>query len=255
MGIIIEWPEGIIEYLDDVDPDDLDVLEPFDTTKEWWPREEKFCEYRVETNIERSNDGVVVVVMYAWNQNQENPDLRGLDDACWGKNRIFIERGKDHGKYSWQAENGETFESQWKTKRLREPRNPRRSPQQIRDEKFRPQILALDDGKCVISGETTKEALDAAHIVPAAEDGNEIPENGIALRADIHRLYDARMFVIHPKTGRPKKIAPDLSETYKELLERSRLPDNTRERVNRALKEVWREMISLRWNPQDPNRA
>lgn len=243
MGIIIEWPAGTIEYLDDIDPDNLDGLELFDTTREWWPGENdggKFCEYRIETDIKQSNDGVVIVVKYDRNQNQENPDLRGLNDAYWGENRITIEQGKDHGNYSWKAENGEVFKSLWRIKKLRERRNHRRSPQQIRDAKFRPQILALD-GECVISGETTRAALDAAHIVPAAENGNEIPENGIALRADIHRLYDARMFVIHPKTGRPKKIGSGLSETYIELLKGSRLPDNTLERVRRALEDVWPE--------------
>ena len=83
MGIIVEWPAGTTEYLDEIDPDDLDGLEPFDTTIEWWPGENdggKFVEYNVETGIERLNDGIVVVVNYARNQNQESPDLRELND-------------------------------------------------------------------------------------------------------------------------------------------------------------------------------
>lgn len=241
MGIIVEWPAGTTEYLDEIDPDDLDGLEPFDTTIEWWPGENdggKFVEYNVETGIERLNDGVVVVVNYARNHNQKNPDLRGLNDVYWGTNRIIIEKENDHGNYRWIDEKGGRFESEWRTKKLRERRNSRRSHQQIRDAKFRSQILALD-GKCGISGETTRAALDAAHIVPAAEDGNEIPENGIALRADIHRLYDARMFVIHPETGIPTNVAPSLSETYIKLLKGSRLPDQTLARVRRTLEDVW----------------
>ena len=242
MGIIVEWPAGATEYLDEIDPDDLDGLEPFDTTIEWWPGENdggKFVEYNVETGIERLNDGVVVVVNYARNQNQESPDLRELNDDYWGKNRIIIRQGNDHGDYTWQAKSGEIFESEgpkygWRKKTLRERRDRRRSHQQKRDAKFRSQILALD-GKCGISGETTRAALDAAHIVPAAENGNEIPENGIALRADIHRLYDARMFVIHPETGIPTNVAPSLSETYIRLLKGSRLPDQTLARVRRTL--------------------
>ena len=243
MGIIVEWPGKTTEYLDDIDPDDLDSLRPFNTTREWWPGENdggKFVEYRVETNIERLNDGTVVVVKYAWNQNQENPDLRELNDDYWGKNRIIIEQGEDHGNYFWKAESGEEFESEWRKQNLREPRDHRRSHQQIRDAKFRPRILALD-GQCVISGETTRAALDAAHIVPAAENGNEILENGIALRADIHRLYDAGKFVIHPETGIPEQIDPNLSEAYNKLLVGSALPHKTLERVRRALEDVWPE--------------
>ena len=77
---------------------------------------------------------------------------------------------------------------------------------------------------CVISGETTEEALDAAHIIRAADEGNEIPENGITLRADIHRLYDSGMFKIHPETGQavivPAKL-PKLSDYYINLLKTS----------------------------------
>ena len=117
MGIIVEWPAGTTEYLDGIDPDDLDGLERFDTTREWWPGEDdggKFVEYRVETDIERLNDDVVVVVKYAWDQNQENPDLRTVDAAFWGENRITVEQGEDHGNYYWKAEDGEEFESAWR---------------------------------------------------------------------------------------------------------------------------------------------
>ena len=93
---------------------------------------------------------------------------------------------------------------------------------------------------CVISHETTKAALDAAHIIRAADEGNEIPENGITLRADIHRLYDSGMFKIHPETGQTAHIAYDkLSEDYIDLLEDSVLPDATLQRVSATLQAVW----------------
>ena len=75
-----------------------------------------------------------------------------------------------------------------------------------------------------------KLVLDAAHIIPKRENGNEIPRNGIALRADIHRLYDAKMFFIDPKSGRPvidnesiDQLSDDQSfETYRNLLMRAK---------------------------------
>ncbi len=95
---------------------------------------------------------------------------------------------------------------------------------------------------CVISGETTEEALDAAHIIPAAKDGNEIKGNGITLRVDIHRLYDRGMFKIHPEKGQavivPAKL-PELSDYYINLLKDVVLPPATLERVSKALQEVW----------------
>lgn len=239
MGIIIEWPTGTTEYLDDIDPDDLGRPQRFDTTSEWWPDEDDFVEYTVKANIKPLNGGVVVVVKYARDQNREL-DRRGLNNAYWGKNKITIEAGNDHGSCLWSAKNGERFECEWRTEKLREPRDRRRSHQQIRDAKFRSQILALDK-RCVISGETTRAALDAAHIVPAAKDSNEIRRNGIALRADIHRLYDAGMFVIHP-TGSTANIDPNLSQTYRELLEGKRLPDETLDRVTQTLTYIWENL-------------
>ena len=248
-GIIIEWPPGTTEYLDDIDPNDLDNIEHFDTTKEWWPNADgdggQFVDWMVTTEIEQLNGGVVVVVNYDRNQNLENSDLQGLNDAYWGTNRIIIEQeGQEDGNYCWTAVNGEAFNSKetkygWKKKKLCELRNYRRSRQQIRDAKFRPKILSLDSNRCVISGETEIAALDVAHIIPARGNNNEILENGIALRADIHRLYDAKMFFIHPEKGRPKRINSNLSAAYKKLLRRGRLPDLTRRRVQEALRRVW----------------
>ena len=91
--------------------------------------------------------------------------------------------------------------------------------------------------------------LDAAHIIPKREDGNEISRNGIALRTDIHRLYDANMFFIDPKSGKPvidnesiDQLSDDQSfETYRNLLEASEgLPPETLKRVSEALREVRR---------------
>ena len=79
------------------------------------------------------------------------------------------------------------------------------------------------------------KALDAAHIIPAKDYKNDIPENGIALRADIHRLYDAGMFVINPESGRLEKLSNKLSEKYKSILTDVYLSNGILERVREAL--------------------
>lgn len=43
--------------------------------------------------------------------------------------------------------------------------------------------------------------LEAAHIVPVAEQGSDDPSNGILLRADLHRLFDNGLMAINPDTG------------------------------------------------------
>ena len=46
-------------------------------------------------------------------------------------------------------------------------------------------------GRCAVTGEHSLPALDAAHIVPFGEDAaGHTLENGLLLRADVHRLFD-----------------------------------------------------------------
>ena len=54
-------------------------------------------------------------------------------------------------------------------------------------------------GRCAVSGEHALPALDAAHIVPYGEDAaGHALENGLLLRADIHRLFDAGYVTVTP---------------------------------------------------------
>ena len=51
-------------------------------------------------------------------------------------------------------------------------------------------------GRCLISGCAELLALDAAHIDPVRNDGSDALDNGLLLRADIHRLFDAGLVTI-----------------------------------------------------------
>lgn len=53
-------------------------------------------------------------------------------------------------------------------------------------------------GRCAVTGEHSLPALDAAHIVPFAENGPHTIDNGLLLRADIHRLYDRHYVSVTP---------------------------------------------------------
>lgn len=61
-----------------------------------------------------------------------------------------------------------------------------------RDAKFRAKVLDLYSSTCVISGCTVLDAIDAAHLLAVGEAGEDRAENGITLRADLHRLFDAK---------------------------------------------------------------
>lgn len=55
---------------------------------------------------------------------------------------------------------------------------------------FRVAVLDAYGRACAVSGEHSLPAIEAAHIVPHAEGGPNAVSNGLALRSDIHRLFD-----------------------------------------------------------------
>ena len=56
------------------------------------------------------------------------------------------------------------------------------------------------DGMCAITGEVTKAVLEAAHVIPHSEGGDNDRGNGILLRSDLHNLFDAGLLKIDSET-------------------------------------------------------
>ena len=65
-----------------------------------------------------------------------------------------------------------------------------------RDNSFRERVLSAYNHKCAICGESIVEVLQAAHIVAAADGGNDDTENGVCLCANHHLMYDSKLFSI-----------------------------------------------------------
>jgi putative restriction endonuclease len=63
----------------------------------------------------------------------------------------------------------------------------------LEQSKFKQRLLRLGK-KCELTGETGLEVLDAAHVRAASRGGTSEAENGLLMRADLHRLYDAGQF-------------------------------------------------------------
>lgn len=64
--------------------------------------------------------------------------------------------------------------------------------------RFRKQILNAHARTCLLTGEKTLEVLEAGHIIPVEYGGKDIVENGLCLRIDVHRLFDAGKIRIKP---------------------------------------------------------
>ncbi len=63
---------------------------------------------------------------------------------------------------------------------------------------FRILVTDLYNRRCIITGERTLPALEAAHIRPFAEGGDHTPSNGLLLRRDIHSLFDLGYVTVTP---------------------------------------------------------
>jgi putative restriction endonuclease len=63
---------------------------------------------------------------------------------------------------------------------------------------FRVRVLDAYGRRCSVTGEHTLPVLDAAHIQPYLGPASNHIQNGLSLRADIHRLYDAGYVTVTP---------------------------------------------------------
>jgi hypothetical protein len=92
--------------------------------------------------------------------------------------------------------------------------------------KFRSEILANCNGRCVLSGEQLPEVLVACHIHEVKDGGPDLVSNGIMLRADLHALFDCNKIRISHKGQ--IVLSPDVSAcaTYAALPDQIDLPQN-----------------------------
>lgn len=63
---------------------------------------------------------------------------------------------------------------------------------------FRVRILDAYNRRCAVTGERSLPVLDAAHIQPYRGPASNHVQNGLSLRADLHRLYDAGYVTVTP---------------------------------------------------------
>lgn len=69
-------------------------------------------------------------------------------------------------------------------------------------QQFRRMVLGFFGGKCCISNSDIDVVLEAAHVTPFNGRESNIIQNGICLRADIHKLWDEYLISINPDTCR-----------------------------------------------------
>lgn len=84
-------------------------------------------------------------------------------------------------------------------------------PQQAQ---FKKDLVKAYKGKCAITGCDTPQVLEAAHIVPHRGRQTDVAQNGILLRADIHKLFDAGLLAIEPSGELSIHLAPKFGTVF-----------------------------------------
>ncbi|OPY12628.1 MAG: hypothetical protein A4E69_02107 [Syntrophus sp. PtaB.Bin138] len=77
---------------------------------------------------------------------------------------------------------------------------------------FRVLVTDAYQRRCAITGERTLMVLEAAHIVPYSEEGTHDVRNGLLLRADFHRLFDAGLVSVTPDLR--VRVSPRIREEW-----------------------------------------
>ncbi|MFC7706050.1 HNH endonuclease [Plastorhodobacter daqingensis] len=79
--------------------------------------------------------------------------------------------------------------------------------------RFRRAVFEMFGARCLVTGCETLMALEAAHVLPVFSGGGDEGWNGIPLRADLHRLFDAGAIMIEP-TSWKLLVADAVREEY-----------------------------------------
>lgn len=238
IGIVIDW-DDVKEFIQ------LDVVGllaggEITTTTELWKREKRTARYNTRSTVHQLSEDEIEVTLYY--DHSLNTHIQ-WDDVCWGKSVLLIKKEASEGTASWYDDNDKSYNGTTTWTKLpsglfKEKKREYYSRLKREQNAFRAALLAFDEC-CVISKETTTEALEAAHIIPSKLCGAEVVENGIILRSDIHRLYDSGYFNINP-SGEIVVIR-EVTDYYRSILDGVRLPKHTVQRISGALEHQWQE--------------
>lgn len=77
--------------------------------------------------------------------------------------------------------------------------DPRLAPQRLGQSSFQAVVLDAYQRRCAITGSRIRPVLEAAHVLPVTRGGEHRMDNGLLLRADIHKLFDKGYVGIDPK--------------------------------------------------------
>lgn len=210
------------------------------TTTERW-KDSTEITYIAEATLKR--DGKARKLELKYERSKQNAKVRRFrsDEIRYGVSTIEWVNGESEGRAHWRdtelGDVGKARVSVLGGQKLKK-RNIKSVlvPQRPQQRQFRDDLLFLDK-KCVLTGEKCRTALEAAHLVPVAQNGDEQIENGIILRADLHLLLDAGLiwFEVSDTHAVVRCRQRTTMGSYYRKLDGRHLPNETFRRVLSAL--------------------
>lgn len=177
---------------------------------------------------------------------RDNPRLK-IHNLCWGISKIVFDTQSMKCKATWTSNPPDKNYDGTAYGKIR-----RIGPKEIleyetftrikrRQQEFKRALLNYTK-ECELTGESASSALDAAHITSVSDFGSYSADNGLLLRADLHRLFDANQLKIDPKNGRvslSKSMPKD--SAYRALVKDLKLNSKSLERVRLNLEKRKRD--------------
>jgi hypothetical protein len=237
-SIDIRWDWSKESFILDVDSPPK-IGQKF-STSETWPADNNLLVTYSARVVGYSKNG-------AWHQLQLQYSLRDnqsleIHDLCWGTSLIELDTEKMVCEATWQSSPAdERYDGTAAGRIVKLSAMEAIEYEAIlrikrKQQEFKTSLLK-HTRTCEISGESEQCALDAAHITNVSDYGSYSADNGLLLRTDLHRLFDAKLLKISAKDGRVsilKSIPKDSG--YRILLEGMRLSDASLKRVRSNLK-------------------
>ncbi len=79
---------------------------------------------------------------------------------------------------------------------------PRLAPTRVGQAAFKALVQEAYGRRCAVTGDKIVPVLQAAHIRPVTQEGENRVDNGVLLRSDVHTLFDRGYLGVHPTTQR-----------------------------------------------------
>jgi hypothetical protein len=135
------------------------------------------------------------------------------------KNAVLIWKGQDPEQLPIEMIREEWKpEASWSEIRKTLPRETQEVIARPGASEFRSKVLSVYGNRCAITGFTSLEAIEVAHIIPYYGPDSDVVWNAIPLRIDLHRLFDRGLIRLNysiPIKGYKVAVHHNIFEDYK----------------------------------------